>query len=398
MSARLHRGARANGPRRGRWVQAGFTLVELMIGLALGLLIVLALITLLVNVNRNNSEMSKTNSMIEGGRFTLQMLETDIIHAGFLNGYVPQFDDLTIAGVPGDVPTAVPDPCLDYTTPWTAQDRLNMMGIAVQAYEVTSPVPSPTVPVCASAVVRPVANTDVLIVRHAETCLPGESNCAADTAGDLYFQVSSCGTDTATFVLDTAGLGLHRADCTTIADKRKFMSSIYYVRDYAVTVGDGIPTLVRSQYGLSGGTLQHLPAQALVEGVDGFRVELGIDDKSKSGAAVNFAQAVAWPNPAVHTSPTNRGDGSPDSFVRCPAAGCTSAQLMNVVAVKLYALVRAEKPTPLHTDDKTYTLGSKTMVVGTAPLNYTGAANYKRHLFTQAVRLTNISGRRETPN
>ena len=69
--------------------QSGFTLVELMISMVLGLFIVLALLTLLINVNRNNSEMTKSNRMIENGRFTLQLLEADLSHAGFWGGFVP---------------------------------------------------------------------------------------------------------------------------------------------------------------------------------------------------------------------------------------------------------------------------------------------------------------------
>jgi prepilin-type N-terminal cleavage/methylation domain-containing protein len=103
-------------PRR-RIRYSGFTLIELMISVVIGLLILLALITLLVNVSRNNSEMSKTNQIIENGRFALQLLQADISHAGYWGGYVPQFDDLSLGttAVPNDVPTAVPNPCLAYT-------------------------------------------------------------------------------------------------------------------------------------------------------------------------------------------------------------------------------------------------------------------------------------------
>ena len=75
--------------------QRGFTLVELMVSMVLGLLIVLALITLLINVNRNNSELSRTNRLIENGRFALQLLQADVAHAGYWGGHVRQFDDST---------------------------------------------------------------------------------------------------------------------------------------------------------------------------------------------------------------------------------------------------------------------------------------------------------------
>ena len=384
--------------------QAGFTLVEVMISMVIGLFIVLALITLLVNVNRNNSEMSKTNRVIENGRFALQMLQADVSHAGFWAGHVPEFDDMTRTLPPTDVPPStvsgtLPDPCLSLTS-WDAAYRTDIVGIAVQAYEIPSPVPSPTVPVCASVVVNPQPNTDVLVVRRLEACAAGiDTGCTAPTAADVYFRMTRCTNltspnySTTTFSLGntaTASLTpLYKRDCLTSADPFKFVSDIYYVRNFAVTAGDGIPTLMRSEF--TGGAQQ--PAQALIEGIEGFRVQMGIDNVSDTGAALStgtFAATVSWVNPNLLTQPQNRGDGVPDVYVSCTSTTlCTPFQLMNVVAIKMYVLVRSENKSAGYTDAKTYTLGSTTL----GPFN----DEYKRHLFTQAVRLTNVSARRETP-
>ena len=58
--------------------ERGFTLVELMIAMTLGLLIMTALVTLFVDTSRTNREMAKTNSQIENARFALQILEEDL--------------------------------------------------------------------------------------------------------------------------------------------------------------------------------------------------------------------------------------------------------------------------------------------------------------------------------
>ena len=399
--------------------QFGFTLVELMISIVIGLLILLALTTLLVNVSRNNSEMSKTNQIIENGRFALQLLQADISHAGYWGGYVPQFDDLSLGttAVPNDMPTAVPNPCLAYTDWLIAPNTIpsatsyvsNLIGIAVQSYEIPAVVPSPTLSVCASQVTSPKASTDVLVVRHVESCVPGVGNCLVYNASNLYLQVARNGTaaPNPAYVLseDTSLLTLHKRD-GSIAELRKFVSSLYYIRNFSVTAGDGIPTLMRSQFDLSGGQLVHKSAEALIEGIEGFRVEFGIDNISDAGtntitgadsagtiAAANLhSAAINWAvTTPVNTSPTNRGDGSPDgAYIRCTTAvPCTAAQLMNVVAVKLYVLVRSATLTPGYSDAKTYNLGSTTL----GPYN----DGFKRHLFTQTIRLTNVSARRETP-
>lgn len=381
--------------------QSGFSLIELMVAVTISLLILVSMIAVYVNLVRSNNEMAKTNIQIENGRFAIQLLQSDISHAGFWGGYVPQYDDMSSVAVPaaasvagGTVPTAVPNPCLEYTPAnWTAEYKANLLGIPIQGYDA---VPAG----CAAVVTNKKANTDVLVLRHAETCLPGVGNCDPDTLGKLYLQSTLCTTEAATpYVLDTAGHTLHKKDCTTLADKRRFMSSIYYIRDYAVTAGDGIPTLVRSQFDLTGSpaALQHPQVTALIEGIESFRVEFGIDSKSDSGADTNYAAAVVWADPANLSSPTNRGDGIPDgAFIRCASADpatdpCNDPdKMIDAVAVKVYLLARSREPSPGHTDRKKYQLGSAAEL----PAFNDG---FKRHVFSTTVRLMNISGRRETP-
>lgn len=393
----------ARGPA---WVQQGFTLVELMISMVIGLFIVLALLTMLINVNRNNSELTKTNRVIENGRFALQLFQSDISHGGFWGGYVPKFDDLTFTGAPLDVPTTVPDPCLAYTS-WDAAYRDSLIGLPLQSYAVGTA----TVPVCASKTPNAKAGSDMLIVRHLEPCIAGpivDTGCtvASSSPNDVFFQFEHCtgpGASTATYALGTTATTTFngtKRDCTTPANVYKFVSNLYYVRDYASTVGDGIPTLMRSEFGDVAGVPTQKPAEAMIEGVEEFRVEFGIDNVSDSGSAVTTA-TIAWADPNVLTSPTNRGDGIPDdqalgngAYIRCDMAGtapCTVDRMRNTVAAKVYVLVRSDKKTPDYVDAKTYNLGSRTYTPNTAN------QGYKRHLFSQTIRLVNVSARRETP-
>ncbi|MDP1605974.1 MAG: PilW family protein [Rhodocyclaceae bacterium] len=394
--------------------QSGFTLIELMVAVVLGLLIMAALSTIFVNISRTNNEMAKTNAQIENGRFAMQILQDDIVHAGYWGGYVPQFDDMTATVAPTDAPTDTPLPtpvsdlCRAFAS-WNAAYQSNLIAIPVQSYDDTPAG-------CAAVVTNKKANTDVLVVRHVETCLPGAANCEADTAGKLYFQPSFCELEIAggqrykfdnTTGFTTLGTGLHQRNCVgsgspqalpiasgAFAAKRKFISNIYYVRDYALTVGDGIPTLMLSQFDAAGGVLSHQPAVPLIEGIEGFMVEFGIDSIGDAGTVVDYTQAATWADPLNRVTLLNRGDGAPDgAFVRCTTAvPCTATQLANVVAVKLYVLARNKESTSSHADVKTYALGATTL----GP--FTGdQAKYKRHVFSTTVRLTNISGRRETP-
>ena len=359
-----------------------------MVAVAIGLLLMLALVTLFVNVTKTNREMANTNSQIENARFAMQLLENDIQHAGFWGVYLPKFEDLTLTTAPADAPFAVPSVCLEYSAAnWDAAYKINLLGIPAQVYDA---VPTG----CGTVVVNKKSETDVLVVRHAETCLPGVGNCEADVAGRLYFQASLCGDatiDTVPYILDTAGFDLHKKDCVALADKRSFISHMYYIRDYAQTVGDGIPTLVRSEFDVSSGTLAHQTPLALVEGIEGFRVELGVDSLSETGGAIDYSSGVAWADPENWNTATNRGDGVPDGdYVHCDSVTpCDATMLANVVAIKLYVLARSSTPTLGYTDTKTYSLGGQIL----GPFN----DNFKRHVFTTTVRLANKAGRRETP-
>lgn len=384
-----------NMPRAAR--QAGFTLIELMVALAIGLLIVAALVALLLNLSRNNNELSKTNRMIENGRFAVQLLEGDLVHAGFWGGFVPRFDDLVNLDLPDDVPNAVPNPCTAFGAAWTDQYKSNLIGIPVQSYDVPAVVPSPPIPVCAAAAGDPVenprGNSDVLVIRYAEKCTDDCLTVSPLVAGRLYFQAERCGDElpdtlAAAYRLDQTGFTLQTVACTpgVLSDIREFVSHIYYVRDI-----NGLPTLMRSRMDFAGGAVAHQPAEAMIEGIESMRVEYGVDNVSDSGAAVNYASAVVWADPENLNSPTNRGDGVPDAaYIRCTAAvPCTADQLMNAVSVKLHLLVRADTATPGYVDTKTYNLGGTSL----GPFN----DNFKRHVFTQTIRLTNVSSRRETP-
>ncbi|MBS0344011.1 MAG: PilW family protein [Proteobacteria bacterium] len=378
--------------------QRGLTLIELMVSITITLIVVAALILLFLNVNSTQREMGKVNQQIETGRISTFVLENEIALAGFWENYVPQFDDVTLDAVPANVPTgALPDPCLAYaltpTPSWTQNYMRSLLDIPLQAYDA---VPA----TCTTLLTHQKTGTDVLVIRHADTCIPGAPNCEADTAGKLYFQSSQCGSAQlpSDFDLSTAGFtNMLARDCVTPSLKRKFISDIYYIRDYADTVGDGVPTLVRSRFDLAAGSLAQQPPVPLVEGVEGFRVELGLDTLSSTGAAVDYTKGIIWSDVINRTTPTNRGDGSPDgAFVHCSTTvPCTADQLANVVAVKLYVLARSTATSPGYTDSRTYALGYKPD--GTANTVGPFNDNYRRHAFATSIRLNNVAGRRETP-
>src|SRR3990167_8420415 len=95
----------------------GFSLIELMVAMVISLLIMGAILTLFLDVSRTNDEMAKTNVLIENGRFSLQLMQADVQHAGFWGELDNNIDS----------PTAIPDPCV--VAGWNAAYKTNLIGI-----------------------------------------------------------------------------------------------------------------------------------------------------------------------------------------------------------------------------------------------------------------------------
>jgi len=97
--------------------RAGFTIVELMVALAIGSVLLLALAAMFIGTSQSRNELDKSSRQIEGGRYAVQVLSDEIRHAGY-------FGALTNAPtLPGSV-TTLPNPCS--TTLATVQNSLGL--------------------------------------------------------------------------------------------------------------------------------------------------------------------------------------------------------------------------------------------------------------------------------
>lgn len=443
----------------------GVTLVELMVGIAISMVIAIALLALLANVNRNNLELQRTNSVIENGRFALQLLDSQLTHAGFWGGYVPAFDDLSAKTAPTDFPSGVPDPC-PTTAPstWAASYKTALIGVPVSVYQVnsSSAVVLPTTQLLSDGTSAAPAsglcsflsnlqkNTDILVVRHVAPCEASftatDTDCAK-TAGSLgtgaYFQFSRCGSDANSYVLSTAiaDFTLRNGTCgsalagpnycfadpmpSNCAPLFKYITTYYWVRNYFSTSGDGIPTLMRTRVTYTSGTgvpsYATTNTDALVDGIEVLRVELGVDNYPKpstSGGtataaltAASFGSVPTFASSSNYYTPTNRGDGNADTYYACTATGSpcqTALNLANTVTMKMFVLARASSTTPNYKDSKVYCLTGTCASTTVNSCSSSGTNDnltvygpycdaYKRHVYTQTVRLNNLSMRREVP-
>lgn len=333
--------------------QAGFSLVELMVAITIGLLVMAGLTTIFVNSNQARSEIEKTNRQIENGRYAIQLLTDDLR----LSGFYGELDPTLLAQ-----PTATPNPCA--TTPTTLAAAL---PIHVQGYDNSAG----GLGCLSSADIK--SDTDILVVRHASTCFVGDTDCDAQATGVPYLQVSLCNKESGTpFNLDTDTTQLTRTqiNCSTPARLRRYRTHIYFIANND-NPSDGIPTLKRAELGAGGFTI--VP---LVEGIENLQIEYGIDTDCDG-------------MPDVYNA-------DPNTYVATYTAACptpATPNWRNVMSVKVNLLARNTEKTLGYTDTKTYSLGLKAdnsaNTVG--PFN----DNIKRHVYQAMVRLSNAIGRRQ---
>ena len=338
-------------PRRRnlRTTSRGFSLVELMVALVLAGIILLGLAVFFVSSSRSFAEAERVSRQIENGRYAASLLAEEIRHAGFYGevANVLNLPPTSAIAVPASIPTV----CDTNVT-----IVRNALPVPIQGVDAPDAVPT--------CVPDAVANTDVLVVRRANTTTIAAGSAVAS---GYYTQTGNCLTQTPIFKLDQTGFTLHDKDCTTVMPIRQYHVIIYYIAPCSVATGSSgeclsadkaLPTLKRVE--LTPGAMSQ--PEPLVEGIENMQLEYGLD--------------------------TN-GDGTADSYTAKPT---TVAQWMQVVSVRVHLLARNTDASPDFTDTKTYNLGKKSD--GTAN-TVTPGGNFRRHAYTEVVRVNNISQRIE---
>jgi type IV pilus assembly protein PilW len=373
---------------------AGFSLIELMIAMTIGLLLLSGLAMIFVNSSDSNREMQKTAQQIENGRFAVEIISQDLRLAGFYG----HLHDISALTAPATVP---PDACEGSDT----DELLKALRYPVQGYRGTIHATTPAsdtdptgLPVSCTAAFLTAANlkngSDVLVIRRADT----NALLTTDPANSDVLFIQASATQAEIQVGDGAVIGNNKANgaLSTLyltngasppppAPMRRLRVHVYFVAPCSVGSAangactgaageDTIPTLKRLELTTSG-AFSIVP---LVEGIEFLKVEYGVDDAPNT---VNLATGLA-------------GDANVDRYEIAPSG----AEWESVISAKIYLLARNTEPTRGFTDDKTYNLGSAAATDNITVPAATGAnAQFKRHVYAAAVFMVNPAGRREIP-
>lgn len=357
--------------------QRGLSLVELMVGLAVGLVISLGLLMLVAGTSNAFKIQDDFSRLQENGAAALHYLVDDIRMAGFyglaMSSGSVSLDSATLAtaGI-----NAIANDCAagNPTPPWSLKllQPIDVHSGLTQA-SVNAALP------CIEANDFATSNASVIVLRGA-TGTP-VANLAENT---LYVQSSPSQSPNTILFKGSRFAALKAAGLTrSLANGNDFpifayQSHVYYIRPCsrptAATCsnvlnedgGSSIPTLVRHE--LSGASLQLVP---LVEGVERINLLYGIDiPKNDLG---------------IYDPVNGKYDGIVDQFTDAPG------DLTQVVAVRVFVLIRAASTSPGYSDaGKRYNLGSGPDFQCTAGVD----CNFRRHVFSQTTSVRNCAQRR----
>jgi type IV pilus assembly protein PilW len=347
-------------PRRVIALARGFSLVELMVGMAIGLVLIAGLSLLFANTSQSGNELEKSIRQIENGRYAVELLHDDLMLAGFY-GEVSS-DNLT---------TSSPNLCAtsgaialgwDTSSPSTPKSPPPIVGLSDSEASALPCLPNRLAGTRAFAIHR--LDTDIV------------APASITTTDVMYIQTSRCVADpiASPFIASTDPntLTLKEKNCSTLSFARKYISRIYYIASCNECGVDTVPTLKMAE--LRGNAMVVVP---LAEGIEDMVLEYGFDTT----------------DPLDADPTTNSSKGVPDIFLDALSGtpGARDNDWANVVAVRVHLLSRtAEKSIGYNDTGKAYVLGTKTI--------NGDASGFKRRVYTSTVRIINVAGRREAPS
>ncbi len=327
---------------RKKSLQQGFTLVELFVALAIGLVLFAGVMSIFVGMKTTSEETSSYGELQENGRFAISLLSDDLLRQNFWGDYSGVFNLPAISPVPGAPPNecnggglnngTFPNGAGPFRTLWgQTVINANPLGCFDDAR----------------------LGSDVIQFKRviSSPLEDGAGNPLANAPGGNFHLVSNM----------TSGTVFTSGAVPAVDNGRlwQYQHHVYYVRDEAQgSSGNSVPVLMQGQL-----TTQ-MSFSPVVDGIEMIRFMYGVD---------------------MTTDPSLPGYGTIDAFI---SAGNMTEALWNnasgsrILAVKIYVLARNIMPDNKYSNNNTYLLGDLPVVVND---------NYRRLLFSSTVTLFNAS-------
>jgi len=275
---------------------SGFSLVEMMVALTIGLLIVAAMLANLDVTATSNRANARVSEFQTNGRFAADFLRREIQHTGFAG---VSWTNLTDLGATGTTDYGCGTGfAANITQPiWGANDTNPFSGSCIASTNY--------------------ARGDILVLRRAGLdSIPSSTTLAANT---LYFRSEYL--QGSVFVGPTRPANLQ----TPVADYL-LETDVYYISPWtnSSTESPKVPALYRMTLGAG----PAMSAQLIASNIENMQVQYGVN----TGAGTRFYDASAVP----------------------------ASLWANVVAVRLWLLARSTSVEPNNSNATTYTMGDQT--------------------------------------
>lgn len=295
-----------------RHSQSGLTLVELMIAMVLGLIMAGGVITLFTFNRHSFNRDEMILRMQDDARQGMRELVNDLGMAGYWADLIMPAavtPDLSLAVATDCGPAGVPNWIFQTVTPGTGENQ-SIMSIDNATVATANAAFS-----CLGADVQP--GTDVIAIKR----VAGARAPAVLSVDTVYLRTNG-----------TVGLLFREPANVPPAvpvpapfTDWEYRPSIYFVRTFAVTPGDGIPTLCRKI--LEFGGVPNVTTECLAQGVENLQIEFGLDPD---------------------------GDGDPNVFIPDP----TPAEMQTAVSAQIFVVARSADPDRKYTNNKTYAVSN----------------------------------------
>jgi type IV pilus assembly protein PilW len=321
----------------------GFSLVELMVALALSMIVVGVVAVLFSATSKNRGDLERSNRLEQNVAYAIDHLSDDLRQAGYWGEM--QLDSVTYQEI---------DPCTVLPGAQGVSLAPFSLPVAVLGYDKAQTIPGSCTPN------RKVGTGAVTVRRLAIDPTP-----PASANGALFLQISGCTADPTPWIGGVASgtFTRRKIGCAALADVRRLEVHTYYVANCNECGVDNIPTLKRVS--LTGNTMTSIP---IAEGIENLAFEYGWD-LDNDGTADEWRESAA-----------PGGGGAPNTLWQ------------NVVGVRAYVLGRSTDQEAGYSGvGKSYYMGQyEGYVTPSGP-------RFKRLVADANIRVNNPSMQREKP-
>ena len=313
--------------------QKGFSLLEVFVALAIGLVLLAGVLSVFVGMKTTTSQTSSNGELQENGRFAISVLSDDLLRQDFWGDYTGTFSLASINPVPGAPGndcngggvnnSSFPSASGHFRTLWgESVTSANPMGCFGDAKK----------------------GSDVIQLKRVIS-IP-----VAPAAGAYYLTTN----------INEGAILLGAAAVIKNSQSWQYQHHVYYIREETQGSNNKVPVLMQGQL------TTKMTFAPIIDGIEMIRFMYGVD---------------------TDIDPTAAGYGVVDAFIS--ADNMTQALWDNaggtkIIAVKVFVLARNVLPDNKYTNTNTYFLGDLNNGNG-----ITFNDNYRRLLFSSTITLYN---------